>query len=124
TVHQLLVGAALATEHVLREPAPFVLQRSLDDFYVTYELNAYTNVPHEVLNIFSDLHRNIQDKFNEAGVEICSPHFSALRDGNRIAIPEEDIKPDYRTPVFQMNVVDPGTHDVLPTNRVTRPTAD
>jgi small-conductance mechanosensitive channel len=106
TVHQLLIGAALATEHVLRQPAPFILQRSLDDFYVTYELNVYTNTPSEVLNIYSDLHRNIQDKFNDAGVEICSPHFSSLRDGNTIAIPEQYIKPDYKAPAFRMNLAD------------------
>ena len=106
TVHQLLTSAALATEHVSRQPAPFVLQRSLDDFYVTYELNAYTDTPREVLNIYSDLHRNVQDKFNEAGVEICSPHFSSLRDGNTIAIPEQYIKPDYKAPAFRMNLAD------------------
>ena len=39
--------------------------------------------------IYSDLHQNIQERFNEAGVEICSPHFSSLRDGNTIAIPEQ-----------------------------------
>jgi small-conductance mechanosensitive channel len=106
TVHQLLISAALATDHVLREPAPFVLQRSLDDFYVTYELNAYTDTPREVLNIFSDLHRNIQDKFNLAGVEICSPHFSSLREGNTIAIPEQYIKSDYKAPGFRLNVTE------------------
>jgi small-conductance mechanosensitive channel len=106
TVHQLLISAALATEHVLRQPIPFVLQRSLDDFYVTYELNAYTDTPREVLNIYSALHRNIQDEFNSAGVEICSPHFSSLRDGNTIAIPEKYIKPDYKAPAFRMNLED------------------
>ena len=104
TVHQLLVNAALATEHVLHQPAPFVLQQALNDFYVAYELNAYTDAPREVLNIFSDLHRNIQDKFNEAGVEICSPHFSALRDANTIAIPEQYVKPDYKAPSFRVEL--------------------
>jgi small-conductance mechanosensitive channel len=113
TVHQLLVSAALATEPVLRQPAPFVLQRSLDDFYVTYELNAYTDAPREVLNIYSDLHRNIQDKFNDAGVEICSPHFSSLRDGNTIAIPEQYLKPDYKAPGFRMNLTDAGNNGGL-----------
>lgn len=104
TVHQLLMSAALGTDHVLQQPAPFVLQRSLDDFYVTYELNAYTDAPREVLNIYSDLHRNIQDAFNEAGVEICSPHFSALRDGNPIAIPEQYIKAGYTAPAFRLHL--------------------
>jgi small-conductance mechanosensitive channel len=102
TVHQLLTSAALATAHVLEQPAPFVLQTGLDDFYVSYELNAYTNAPREMLNIYSDLHQNIQDKFNQAGVEICSPHFSSVRDGNVIAIPEQYIGPDYKAPGFRI----------------------
>lgn len=104
TVHQLLIDAALATPHVLRQPTPFVLQRALDDFYVVYELNAYTDTPREVLNIYSDLHQNIQDKFNEAGVEICSPHYSSLRDGNAIAIPEQYIKPGYEASGLRLKI--------------------
>jgi small-conductance mechanosensitive channel len=103
TVHELLTSAALATKHVLPQPAPFVLQESLQDFYVAYELNAYTARPSEMLNIFSDLHQNIQDSFNAAGVEICSPHFSSLRDGNVIAIPEQYIKSDYKAPGFRLD---------------------
>jgi small-conductance mechanosensitive channel len=114
TVHELLFRAALATGHVLREPAPFVLQRALNDFYVTYELNAYTDAPREVLNIYSDLHRNIQDTFNEAGVEICSPHFSALRDGNTIAIPENYIKPDYKAPGLRIDMTEMGANKNIP----------
>ena len=106
TVHQLLVNAALATEYVRQQPAPFVLQSRLDDFYVAYELNAYTDHPKDMLNIYSDLHKNIQDKFNEAGVEICSPHFSSLRDGNVIAIPEQYIGPAYQAPGFRVNATE------------------
>ena len=101
TVHQLLVSAAIATKHVLSQPAPFVLQNALNDFYVAYELNAYTDTPHLMLNIYSELHQNIQDKFNEAGVEICSPHFAALRDGNTIASPDQNIPPEYKAPAFR-----------------------
>ena len=103
TVHRLLTSAALATAYVRKQPLPFVLQSALNDFYVSYELNAYTDNPREMLNIFSDLHKNIQDKFNEEGVEICSPHFSALRDGNVIAIPGEYIKKDYQAPGFRID---------------------
>jgi small-conductance mechanosensitive channel len=102
TVHDLLVNAALATKYVLPQPAPFVLQSALNDFYVAYELNAYTDTPREVLNIFSDLHQNIQDKFNEAGVEICSPHFAALRDGNTVTIPKQYHPSDYRSRGFRI----------------------
>jgi small-conductance mechanosensitive channel len=103
TVHQLLIEAALATKHTLHTPAPFVLQTALNDFFVAYELNAYTDVPREMQFIYSDLHQNIQDKFNEAGVEICSPHFSALRDGNAITIPEQNRPPGYHAPAFRVD---------------------
>lgn len=102
-VHQLLLDAASATEYILRNPAPFVLQTQLNDFYVTYELNAYTDVPTKMQFIYSDLHQNIQDKFNEAGVEICSPHFASLRDGNTIAIPPRYIPPDYIASGFRVD---------------------
>ena len=103
TVHELLVSAALATPHVLSDPAPFVLQKQLNDFYPVYELNAYTDAPREVLNIYSDLHRNIQDKFNEAGVEICSPHYAALRDGNAISMPEQYLTAGYKPAGFRLD---------------------
>jgi len=107
-VHQLLTGAALETDHVRKQPAPFVLQSALNDFYVSYELNAYTDRPREMLNIFSDLHKNIQDKFNEEGIEICSPHFSSIRDGNTIAIPNQYIKEGYQVPGFRIDRVREG----------------
>jgi small-conductance mechanosensitive channel len=103
TVHQLLMDAARATKDILPAPAPFVLQTALNDFYVSYELNAYTDVPTKMQDIYSDLHQNIQDRFNEAGVEICSPHFSSLRDGNAIAIPEQYRPQGYTAPTFRVN---------------------
>jgi len=94
-VHELLIAAAGATEQILQSPAPFVLQTALNDFYVTYELNAYTNAPHQMAKTYSDLHQNIQDMFNEAGMEIMSPHYSQIRDGNRTAIPEQYLPEGY-----------------------------
>ena len=102
-VHQLLIAAALTTDGVLREPAPFVLQTALNDFYVAYELNAYTATPTNMQVVYSTLHQNIQDQFNHAGVEINSPHYAALRDGNRTTIPEAYLSSDYRNPVFEFH---------------------
>jgi small-conductance mechanosensitive channel len=93
TVHKLLIEAALSTEGVLRDPPPFVLQTSLNDFHVTYELNAYTDEPNEMDNIHSHLHEAIQDMFNQAGIEILSPSFYALRDDNSLTIPEANYEP-------------------------------
>lgn len=101
-VHQLLIAAAGATEDLLKDPAPFVLQTSLDDFYVSYELNAYTDRADLMARIYSDLHQNIQDQFNAAGVEIMSPHYRSLRDGNQVAIPPDQLQPDYRAPAFRL----------------------
>lgn len=91
-VHELLIGAALKAEHILTEPKPFVLQTSLDDFYVSYQLNAYTHQAKAAARIYSNIHSNIQDAFNAAGIEILSPHYRAERDGSEITIPrrEED----------------------------------
>lgn len=103
-VDELLVAAALATDGLQREPAPFVLQTSLDDFYVSYEINAYTDRPNESAVTYSRLHRNIQDRFNEAGVEIMSPHYNALRDGNEVTIPPGQRAASYVAPPFRVAV--------------------
>jgi small-conductance mechanosensitive channel len=95
TVHELLITAARGTKHVRPSPAPFVLQRALDDFYVEYELNAYTDAPREMAAIYSEFHQHIQDRFNEAGVEIMSPHYTQVRDGNTLTIPAEHRRPSY-----------------------------
>jgi small-conductance mechanosensitive channel len=104
-VHELLISAARATEDVLWDPAPFVVQTALNDFYVGYELNASTVNPKNMQNIYSKLHQNIQDKFNEAGVEINSPHYTSLRDGNRTTIPDAYLPANYRNPVFEVQEV-------------------
>ncbi len=101
-VYALLLAAAVKTEDILADPAPFVFQLSLDDFYVSYELNAYTPAPNRMAATYSALHANIQDAFNEAGVEIMSPHYRSARDGNRIAIPDEYVKPGYDAPTFRV----------------------
>jgi small-conductance mechanosensitive channel len=86
-VHQALLAAARATSKILAHPAPFILQTALNDFYVTYELNAYTDQPGAMANTYAELHQNIQDSFAAAGIEITSPHFKSLRDGNPSTIP-------------------------------------
>ncbi|MDF2159164.1 mechanosensitive ion channel family protein [Algoriphagus sp. CAU 1675] len=86
-VHELLIKAASKVNLLLKEPKPYVLQTSLDDFYVSYQINAYTKNPEKASLIYSELHAAIQDAFNEAGVEIMSPHYRAERDGNQITIP-------------------------------------
>jgi small-conductance mechanosensitive channel len=105
-VHELLVAAAKSTRYILENPHPFVLQTALNDFYVSYQINAYTDHPHEMVQIYSELHQNIQDKFNEGGVEIMSPHYTQLRDGNTTTIPENYRPADYSAPGLRITKVD------------------
>jgi small-conductance mechanosensitive channel len=111
-VHELLIASARATHDILAEPSPFVLQISLNDFSITYELNAYTANVKELLHVQSELHENIQDQFNEAGVEIMSPTFSAIRDGNQATTPEDYLPKTAPVKGFRILPVDflnPGT---------------
>jgi len=101
-VHDLLVQAALATPGVLSQPPPFVWQTSLNDFYVTYEINAYTAAPKDMIDIYADLHSRIQDAFCAAGVEIMSPHYTSLRDGNTVAIPRAFRPAAYQPAAFRV----------------------
>jgi small-conductance mechanosensitive channel len=101
-VHELLIRAAQRVEGILAEPAPFVLQTSLDDFYVTYEINAYTDRPNDQALLYSQLHTEIQNAFNEGGVEILSPHYAAVRDGNAMAVPSDYLPKDYKAPGFTL----------------------
>ena len=102
TVHELLIRAALNTDGILTRPAPFVLQTSLNDSHISYELNAYSDQPNEIQNIYSHLHEAIQDSFNKGGIEIMSPSFYALRDGNTVTIPEDHIEGDHERPAFRV----------------------
>ncbi len=102
-LHKTLINAALATTYILDNPKPFVLQTSLDDFYVSYGLKAFTNHPEKMEFIYSELHQNIQDKCNEEGIEIMSPQYTSVRDGNQTTIPENHLPADYTAPKFQID---------------------
>jgi small-conductance mechanosensitive channel len=101
-VHELLTSAARATTGLLDDPPPFVWQTALNDFYVTYEINAYAPTAQGMIETYARLHANIQDAFYAAGVEIMSPHFTAIRDGNTIAIPPALRSPAYRAQGFRV----------------------
>lgn len=105
-VQDLLIKAALNTENILEEPAPFVLKQELADFSITYELNAFTRESHLMQQIYSNLHQNIIDKFNEAGLEIMSPRIISLRDGNALQLPEENLESGYQKPAFEVAIKD------------------
>jgi small-conductance mechanosensitive channel len=79
-VHAMLVEAALRTDGIAKEnPAPRVRQTALSDFHVQYRLITYSTAEQARTraDVLSDLHTNIQDVFNEYGVQIMSPNYEA-----------------------------------------------
>jgi small-conductance mechanosensitive channel len=105
-VHELLIAAASRTPGVLAEPPPFVLQRGLNDFSVEYEINAFVGSATSMPHTYSALHASIQECFNEAGVEIMSPNYLALRDGNQVTTPRQHLASDYAAPAFRVRRVE------------------
>jgi len=105
TVHQLLTTAASQTTGIAATPPPFVLQTSLDDFYVSYQINAYTDQANRMAALYGELHQNIQDGFAVAGVEIMSPHYRAVRDGGMVTLPSDTLPAGYVSPPIRVSMV-------------------
>ena len=103
-IQSLLINAALECPGIESEPKPFVLQTSLDDYYITYQINAFTKLANDLPQVYSDLHLKILDKFNEAQVEIMSPQYICLRDGNLTSIPLNYMPKDYKQPPFVVDL--------------------
>jgi small-conductance mechanosensitive channel len=87
-VEAMLLLAAERTPGLLRQPPPFVLQQSLGDFCVTYELNAYCDEPAAMYRLYTELHSNILDVFNEYGVQIMTPAYERDPDQPKV-VPKE-----------------------------------
>lgn len=103
-MHNALLMAADRNEMLNKEPKPFVLQTGLEDFNVSYQINAFTSEPNKQAIIYSILNQNIQDCCNECGIEILSPHYRAIRDGNMVTIPENYFNSDYQSPSFNIKI--------------------
>lgn len=87
-VEAMLLEAAGRTPGLLREPPPFVLQKALGGFCITYEINAYGDGPRDLPVRYTELHRNILDVFNEYGVQIMTPAYE--RDPDRPKVVPRD----------------------------------
>lgn len=88
----VLLEAAGRTELLLTNPAPFVLQTGFEDFYVSYQINAYTKKAARQAYIYSELNKNIMDCCYENGIEMLSSHYSSIRDGNDMVMPSHQPK--------------------------------
>ena len=97
-VEAMLLEAANRTNGLLKQPAPFVLQQALTDFSVTYEINVYCNDDSGIARKYTDLHRNIQDVFNENNVQIMSPNYVADTAEPKVVSPEAWYAPPATKP--------------------------
>lgn len=90
-VHAMLLEAAQAIPEIARDPAPYVVQTALSDFYVAYKLVVYAGAdkPAARARVTSDLHASIQDVFNKNNVQIMSPHYY-LDPAKPKTVPEAD----------------------------------
>ena len=102
-VHALLLLAAERTPGIRRDPPPIVRQAGLQDFYVEYTLLVCLEDPASKGLVLDALHANIQDAFNEYGVQIMSPNYEADPSGPKIvprdkwfAAPAAAPQPDAR----------------------------
>ena len=91
-IKKVMEQAALDTPGILHDPKPFMMTTALNDFYVEYEINAYTNDSEHLSRIYSDLHQNLLRCFFEDGIEIMSPHIYARRDGIDTQMPSEYLE--------------------------------
>jgi len=87
-VEAMLLQAAARTKGVKSKPIPFVLEQSLGDFAVNYELNVYSDDASRMMTVYSDLHQNILDVFNEHSVQIMTPNY--MQDTEQPKIVPED----------------------------------
>ena len=87
-VHELMLAAARSVEGITDEIEPFVLQTSLNDFHISYELTAYVRDPGTYRQTLSDVFAALQDHFAKADVEILSPGYHAIRKGDASTVPK------------------------------------
>ena len=90
-VEAMLIEAAKRTPGILENPSPVVFQTNLSDFYPEYRLvaQAVPRSPRPRAEVLSQLHANIQDVFNEYGVQIMSPHYLADTADAKVVKPDD-----------------------------------
>ncbi|MBP7864563.1 MAG: mechanosensitive ion channel [Acidobacteria bacterium] len=96
-VHAMLLEAVARTAGLKKEPAPFVIQTALSDFYVEYQVNAYLQQADQRIFVLAELHARIQDTFNENGVQIMSPHYLGDPAGPKVVPPANWHAPPARS---------------------------
>ena len=99
-VEAMLIAAAGRTPGILTTPSPRVFQTALSDYYPEYCLvaQALPAGAYPRAEVVSRLHANIQDVFNEHGVQIMSPHYMSDPTNDKIVPREKWYTPPAREP--------------------------
>ena len=100
-VEAMLLEAAARTPGLLRDPPPFVMHKTLGDFCVVYEINAFCDDSHAMDRFYTELHRNILDLFNEYGVQIMTPAYEGDPEQPKIVPREQWYAAPARPPLAQ-----------------------
>ncbi|HKQ15690.1 MAG TPA: mechanosensitive ion channel domain-containing protein [Steroidobacteraceae bacterium] len=100
-VEAMLLLAAERTDGVSRDPAPFVLEKALGDFAVSYELNAYVDSTQQLPQRYAELHRHVLDVFNEYGVQIMTPAYEGDPEVPKVVPQEKWFVTPARAPAAQ-----------------------
>ena len=98
-VESMLLEAASRTKGLLKDPPPYILQKGLGDFAITYEINAYCDDPVNMYFMYTDLHRNILDVFNENNIQIMTPAYEGDPE-----IPKVVPKDQWNTPLAKKEI--------------------
>ena len=106
-VHKLLIAAATSTEQVANEPPPKVMEKSLDDYSVDYELRVWSKTADEIFESYAALRRNVLDAFADAGVEIMTPTILSHRDASGLAVPAERFPNPPQPKGFRVSIQPP-----------------
>ena len=83
TIEKYLLEGADRCLLLLKEPKPFVLVTSLEDFYTRYEINGYTIETDRLFEVYSELHKHILDVFREHDLDPTSSHFIKMEELNK-----------------------------------------
>jgi small-conductance mechanosensitive channel len=102
-VAEAVKAASQKTPYILQDPPAKVLHLELNEFSVKYEIETYTENPRKKEAILSEFQKYLRDACNDAGIEILSPHYAAVRDGNRSTLPENSLPKNYKNRGFQIH---------------------
>lgn len=91
-VHAMLELAAKRAKGIDLSQPPLVRQLSLMDWYIAYELQVRLVAGQSLADARNELHSNIQDVFNEFGVQIMSPNF-VMQPKGAVMVGREDWYP-------------------------------